>query len=554
MSVLLEFSSLIIPIDVVKKYYPGGLRKYKQDYKHRFTKENYGKPNEWFDENLIREGSMGQDFDDIINFWESLGVKTNKDDKTWDHPCVVAFTDPAFCRRLVFHDSPMSVSLAETSLNFKIHRGTKEIGGSCVEVWTDTTRIVIDLGMPLVNSDMTPFNERGTENRSIEELIRAGILPDIPSLYQEGSNTSLLISHAHQDHYGLMKYINPSCHVYLGFGTELLIELTNTFADKKWAIPNAHHIKHGKLFKFGDIEITPYLMDHAAFDAYAFLIEAGGKSLFYSGDFRMHGRKAKIFDWFCENFKKSVDYLLLEGSTIGRTDKPFPTESELEDEFVKTFKQTKCINLVFVSGQNIDRLVTIYRACKKCGKIFLIDFYTANVLKAINENVSKHIPFPSVKNFPEIKVYFPGRLTNRMEKRGKKPETVYPFAEYKIGKNEFDEKADKLVMLVRPTVQNDLERYLHKYDGGCFIYSMWDGYKTRPGEIKDFLDFIANKGMAIKDIHTSGHADLSGLKRMVEAVKPKHIVPIHTFEGDKYGELFPGIDVRRVNDRETVEI
>ena len=45
-------------------------------------------------------------------------------------------------------------------MKFKIHRGTKEIGGSCVEVWTDKCRIVVDIGMPLVNPDRTPFDSR----------------------------------------------------------------------------------------------------------------------------------------------------------------------------------------------------------------------------------------------------------------------------------------------------------------------------------------------------------------------------------------------------------
>jgi ribonuclease J len=439
-------------------------------------------------------------------------------------------------------------------MNFKIHRGTKEIGGSCVEVWTDTSRIVIDLGMPLVNPDQTPFDARETDNRSREELIQEGILPDIPSLYQDGSNTALLISHAHQDHYGLMKHINPSCPVWLGFGTRLLIELTNTFADNKWGISNARHIKHDEKFRIGDIQITPFQMDHAAFDSYAFLIEAGGKSLFYSGDFRLHGRRAKNFDWFCANFNHKVDYLLLEGSTIGRTDKPFPTEDELEDEFVKVFKQTKGISLVYVSGQNIDRLETIYRACRKSGKTFLIDFYIANVLKTLNKKTDHSIPFPSVETFPEIKVYYPGRLTNRMIGLGKDAETVYPFRIHKIGKDKFDELAGTLVMAVRPTVQHDLERYLHKYDDGCFIYSMWDGYKTRPGRTKEFLDFISNKGMPIKDIHTSGHADLPGLKKMVETVKPVHIVPIHTFEASRYVGLFGDYDVVMTNDGDVISI
>jgi ribonuclease J len=342
--------------------------------------------------------------------------------------------------------------------------------------------------------------------------------------------------------------------VWLGFSTQLLIELTNTFADNKWTIHNAHHLKHDKKFKIGDIEITPYLMDHAAFDAYAFLIEADGKSLLYSGDFRLHGRKSRFFDWFCSNIKQGIDYLLLEGSTIGRTDKPFSTESELEEEFVKTFKKTKGIDLVFISGQNIDRLVTIYRASRRCNKMFLIDFYTANVLKTLNKKAKAQIPFPSRETFPDIRVYYPSSLTKRMIKLGKEPETIYPFTSHKIGKDELDNLAGKLVMVVRPSVQRDLASYVHGFSDVFFIYSMWEGYKTRPGPVKDFLDFISGKGMPIKDIHTSGHADLTGLKKMVEAVKPKHLVPIHTFEADRYGELFEGTQVRMVNDKEIVTV
>ena len=43
-------------------------------------------------------------------------------------------------------------------MKFKIHRGTKEIGGSCVEVWTESTRILLDFGMPLVEKDGKEFD------------------------------------------------------------------------------------------------------------------------------------------------------------------------------------------------------------------------------------------------------------------------------------------------------------------------------------------------------------------------------------------------------------
>jgi len=440
------------------------------------------------------------------------------------------------------------------AMNFKIHRGTKEIGGSCVEVWTDTSRIVIDIGMPLVNPDKTPFDEKKTENQSREKLISCGILPDIPSLYLGASNTALLISHAHKDHYGLLRYVHPSIEVWLGIGTKILIEISNAFGDEDWKIENYHHLKHDKQFSLGDFKMTPYLMDHSGFDAYAFLIEANGKSLFYSGDFRIHGRKSAMFNWFMGNIKKNIDYLLLEGSTIGRTIMPFKTEDELEEEFVTVFKQTKGINLVYCSGQNIDRLVTIYRACKKTGKTFLIDFYTANVLRNINKRVNSSIPFPSKTNFPEINVYYPHFLTNRVVSLGKKEETIIQFLPHKFDKNKLNDLSDKLVMLVRPSCKYDVEHFLHNLSDGCFIYSMYHGYKESNLKTKKFLDFITGKGMPIVDLHTSGHADLNVLKKMAAAVNPKNIVPIHTFEADRYADILDAYHIVNVNDKETIKI
>jgi ribonuclease J len=438
-------------------------------------------------------------------------------------------------------------------MRFKIHRGTKEIGGSCVEVWTDASRIVIDMGMPLANPDMTPFDSRAADSLSTGELRDKGILPDIPSLYQDDSGTSLLISHAHQDHYGLVKHVNPSCQLWLGEATHRLIEITGTFTGQERALPSRkiNHIRHNQPFDVGDMTVTPYLMDHAAFDAYAFLIESDGGSLLYSGDFRTHGRKSRLFDWFCAHAPKNADYLLLEGSSIGRTEDPFPTESELEDEFTDVFKRAKGINLVYVSGQNIDRLVTIYRACKKCSKIFLIDFYTANVLKVLHK-ANGNIPFPTRESFTDIKVWYPKFLVQRMMDAAHEGK-IDLVTGHKLGRDELDDMADKLVMLVRPSAQYDLQRFLHKYDGGCFIYSMWDGYK-KDEKTKQFLEFIAEKGMPVRDIHTSGHADIPGLKRMAEAVQPKHIVPIHTFEAKRYAEIFAGTDVVMARDGEEMSV
>jgi len=431
-------------------------------------------------------------------------------------------------------------------MNFQIHRGTKEIGGSCVEIWTQSTRIVVDFGMPLVNPDKTKFDSRAIKNLSVKELIRKGTLPNIEGLYEKSGNTALVLSHAHQDHFGLIKYVNEKCKIYLGRATQKLIEITSIFTNQDWEVSNSQHFESGKPFFIGDIEITPYLMDHSAFDAYAFLIKADEKSLVYSGDFRIHGRKTKAFDWFSHKAETNVDYLLLEGTSIGRVDKNFPTETEIETEFVNTFKESKGINLIYTSGQNIDRLVSIYRACKRTGKTLAIDFYIANVLKDLSEFGA--IPHPS-KNFPEIKVFFPYRLSRMISNKGNE-RLLYRFKDYKITKEQIGEQFDKTVMIARPSMLKDLE-YIKGLEKGIFIYSMWDGYKKEK-TTKEFIDFLVGKGMTEKQIHTSGHADQDALKRMVEVLKPKNLVPIHTFEGDEYKKIFTGTKVLRINDNEVV--
>ena len=66
-------------------------------------------------------------------------------------------------------------------MNFKIHRGTQEIGGSCVEIWTESTRIVVDFGMPLV-----PGKPYYLPNRNKWEVEKRGmnykVNPDIVTM------------------------------------------------------------------------------------------------------------------------------------------------------------------------------------------------------------------------------------------------------------------------------------------------------------------------------------------------------------------------------------
>jgi ribonuclease J len=267
-------------------------------------------------------------------------------------------------------------------MKLTIHRGAKEIGGSCVEIQSGVSRILIDFGMPLVDSKKQPFDSKSIAGKSIDELKTEKILPDVKGLYKNEKSQidAILISHSHLDHYGLLDFANNEIPVYISHGAKELVEVMNVFLNKNVQLSNTQIIKHLSPFHIKDFKITPYLVDHSAFDAFAFLIEADGKRIFYSGDFRGHGRKASLLKKMVENPPKDIDCLLMEGSMLGRNEMAYKDESEVEARIAEILKGQTNITFLFASSQNIDRLVSAYRACLGTHTTFVIDIYTAFIL------------------------------------------------------------------------------------------------------------------------------------------------------------------------------
>ena len=156
-------------------------------------------------------------------------------------------------------------------MRLRIHRGAEEIGGNCIELEADGKSLLLDLGAPLMG-----------------EAKGAAAMPPVAGLL-DGSNSNLLgiaISHPHADHYGLTAFADPSIPIYIGREADNLLRAANVFGPFGAEFSNVHHYSARTPIEIGPFKLTPYLVDHSAFDSYAFLIEAGGKRLFYSGDLR----------------------------------------------------------------------------------------------------------------------------------------------------------------------------------------------------------------------------------------------------------------------------
>ena len=431
-------------------------------------------------------------------------------------------------------------------MELTIHRGTHEIGGTCIELMSGSSRLILDLGLPLVNESGDQFSLNSDET-SVDTLIQSGVLPDIPDLFQKNRSidTSLIISHAHQDHYGLAHYIEAAIPVYLTKGTKALMEASQIFLPQVKVNPDLHDLPVWKTIRVGEFKVTTYLVDHSAPDSVALLIEADGKKVFYSGDFRASGRKKKVFDNLINNPPIEIDCLLLEGTMMGRGSQPYKTESEVEQALCRLFGMKSNLALIFASGQNLDRLVSIFRAAKKNNQLFVIDLYTAFVLHKLR-SISDSIP---QFNWDGIRVKFWKAHADKLAEAGHE-KFLFAANSSKIEIEEIAENAAETVMIARSNKLFEIVlNRLSSIDGVEMIWSLWKGYLTENNVVKQYCDLHKLK---LKCIHTSGHAEIEDLKRFVNALNPKMVVPIHTFYPEAYLEHFT--NVVQLNDRDKIKI
>lgn len=402
-------------------------------------------------------------------------------------------------------------------MSITIHRGLDQIGGCITEISTATSRIFVDMGKNLPGSGRQMSQEEEREY--------------VASLFSQNKkeNEAVIYTHAHEDHVGMFVHVPKNVPQYIGEGgREILLAKYMTLlkaplnaeemasVNEKIRRLEAFHVwekprTRPRSFRIGDIAITPFFSCHSIYDSYMFLIEADGKRIWHTGDYRAHGYLGKGLEKVLRAYAKDIDVLITEGTNLKKPEKCIH-ESEVSSRMSLVMRAFKYV-FVLASSIDIDRLATIKKAARNARKnLYINSAYMKETMRIFTEREA------NVAN------------------------GLYKFHPKFATESSLDEmKCDGFVLVTGVSKMDDVELMrMHFPDNDTIlIYSSWDGYYKIPEQVKvndgyqKFRELFNN----VVDIHTSGHADRDTIKKVIEIVNPKEDVIVIHREADASLEL-----------------
>lgn len=485
-----------------------------------------------------------------------------------------------------------------TETKLILHDGYKVIGAPKIELVHGATRLLLDFGLnydrfnhyfqydPYVNSNRTVFA------RHVQHQRRLGLLPFLTKkeryfssfVESKEENTRLpsadidgiLLTHAHVDHHGAIKYLNPRIplychpvtaaffrqqHIKLYFYKRTPGKMKNERANNELFRP-INSVAHLQEFKIGDLSVTAHLVDHSIPGALSYMITLpSGEKIVYSGDFRTHGitEEATYTDqWIAWLEEQSpIDVLICEGTNIDEynnaaeesSDNEWSVKKYIHTEMEYTEKQ-KGLVFISVSGNHVARLDTLWEIARDSNKQLVIPVYSACLLRRLDETNHFTDPDHIVNNLDKVLIYerYDDELLEKMT--GVLDELSY------YSNTEMATERDSL-----PNPYNSVElSAIKQYGPGAmvviwegdiqylpdinpppqskFIHSTWEPFNEEL-EIKNNIvrNCVDSFHMTYHHIHVSGHIYGPQLKKTIARIAPKTLVPVHTLHPELFNDI-----------------
>lgn len=451
------------------------------------------------------------------------------------------------------------------SVNVKIYQGN-QIGG-CVTVITYTPEISVPVCHEPEKHDSSKSIQKPRPIRLMvdygQSLPGSETAEDFKYDWEKEPIDGVFFTHYHGDHIGRFTEIPSSVKLYMGAVTRKVLINIHTYLEKsRNPAISARAKKALSILRDNDrivevtrknpivlrspggngspdtqnaVTVTGYTINHSAYDAYMYLIETPDQTILHTGDFRGHGYQGKailplIQKYIRQSGKRNVDILITEGTMMNRSSENILKEADLQKEAAEYFKDHKHVFLI-CSSTNLDSLASFYNAAQKTKphalRIYTYNEYVCQQLRTFTEATGKYTGLYQFQH-----VYTLDLDKSLCHKYWNHPRTQKELMrEYGF------------LAVIKP--EDFCEKYIDEFLDlkPSIIYSLWDGYlnprhKAYKADWDSFLKKQEAKGVEVKRLHTSGHADAKMIAKMIETVEPTEaIYPMHTENAAGFYEL-----------------
>lgn len=377
--------------------------------------------------------------------------------------------------------------------------GLGEIGGNISVIETDTSAIIIDVGMSFPSEDM----------HGVDILI-----PDFSYLRSiKKKIKGIIITHAHEDHIGAIPYLFKEMQFPI-YATPLpLGMISNKFeehglkAERKYFKP----VEKRKKVRIGDFQVEWIHITHSIIDASALAITSEAGTIIHTGDFKIDHTP---IDGYVTDLNRFSDYgekgvlCLLSDSTNSYKDGITRSESTVGKTFDSIFTKARGRVIMSTFSSNIHRVYQAIEYGLKYGrKVCVIgrsmerNLFTAMDLGYINLDKSIFIDPHEVNKHSDKDVLI---VTT-----GSQGETM--SALYRMATDEHRhikiKTSDQIIISAKAIPGNE-------------------------GSVSKVLNFLLKSGANVayqdfSEIHVSGHAAQEEQKLILRLTKPKFFLPVH---------------------------
>lgn len=377
--------------------------------------------------------------------------------------------------------------------------GLGAIGGNITVFETDTSAIIVDVGMSFPEDNML----------GVDILI-----PDFDYIRKiKDKIKGVIVTHAHEDHIGAMPYFYKEFD-YPIYATPLCLGLiSNKFEEHGLKAKRAlfRPVEKRKVYEIGDFEVEWIHVTHSIIDASALAIKTEAGVILHTGDFKIDHTP---IDGYPTDIHRIANYaengilLLMSDSTNSHREGNTKSEKVVGKTFDEIFSKTEGRVIMSTFSSNIHRIAqAIEQGLKYNRKVCVIG-------RSMERNLFTAMELGYVE-FPK---------------------------EVFIDANELGKYRDNEILVITTGSQGETMSALyrmaineHKYIKIKPTDKIIISAKAIPGNetsVSNVIDYLLKSGADVayqdfSEIHVSGHAAQEEQKLMIRLAKPKFFLPIH---------------------------